>query len=262
MSERNEVTTPTGGGAGPLTAVRRLVATRPRQVLLAVTLLLGAFVAVAMAVAAPPADRTFARVCGLVQILMSVPLPFVGVLLSSDLKRGEHGLRPAPVALAAAGLAAAVALVGAALSALALTLTVPGAEGSNGAGGAAVALWAHAAMVVLGSVIVQLVAQFVGTGLGLLISHRAVAMAATIVVPLGLLLVLGAVAPLRPAQPWLVPYPSAQQLLTGEMSTVTWARLLVVIVLWDVGLNLLGIRLLGWRTANRLDSDDLGSGRR
>jgi hypothetical protein len=244
MSEQTQATAPAGWEDGTLSAARRLVATRPRQVLLAVTLVLGASVAVAMPLAAPPVDRTFAGVCGLVQILMSVPLPFFGGLLSSDLAGGEHQLRRAPVALAAGGLATAVALVGAAMSALALTLAGPGAG----------AVWAHAGMVVLGSVVVQLVAQFVGTGLGLLIRRRALAMAATIVVPLGLLLVLG-VAPLRPIQPWLVPYPSAQQLLTGAMGPVSWARLLVVVVLWDVGLNLLGLRLMARRPVSAVGVD-------
>lgn len=220
------------------------MATRSRRLLLAVTLLLGALVAVALVLATPPADLTFAGVCGTVQLLMSVTLPFFGVLLAADLHRADPRARLAPVWLAAAALTVAVALAGDAVAALALGLSGRGAGEPAGPAAGSGGVWEHAGMVVPGSIVMQLVAQFVGTGLGLLLRRPAVAMLASIVAPLGLLLILGAVPPLRPVQAWLVPYPSAQQLLSGRMGPVSWARLLVVVVLWDVGLNVLGARTL------------------
>ena len=101
--------------------------------------------------------------------------------------------------------------------------------------------WANAGMVVLGSLLVQGVAQLVGTGMGLLIRRPILAYAATIVLPLGLWRLCGSVAALQPAQAWLTPLPSVQHLLAGEMSPVRWAQWLTVLAIWGVGLNALGL---------------------
>jgi hypothetical protein len=63
---------------------------------------------------------------------------------------------------------------------------------------------------------------------------------ATIVIPLGLWFVLGLVPALRPAQAWLTPFPSVQNLLSGEMSPVRWAHWFVVLLIWGIGLDVAG----------------------
>jgi hypothetical protein len=91
----------------------------------------------------------------------------------------------------------------------------------------------------VGSVLVQVVAQLVGTGLGLLLRSSVIAFLASIVLPLGLWFVLGGVDVLRPAQAF-TPYATVQNLLSGEMSAVKWAQWLIVLLIWGVGLNAAG----------------------
>jgi hypothetical protein len=102
-------------------------------------------------------------------------------------------------------------------------------------------------MVALGAVLVMVMAQVVGVGLGLLIARPWVACLATIGLPLGLWLGLGAVPALSAAQAWVVPVISAQQLLSGRMTGQTWLQLAVVLVLWGRCLYALGT----WRLARR-----------
>ena len=104
--------------------------------------------------------------------------------------------------------------------------------------------WQHVGTVVAGSVLVQVVAQLVGTGLGMLVRSPVVAFVLSIVLPLGLWLGLGAAGPLRPAQGWLTPYASAQNLLSGGMTPVNWAQWMVLVLLWGVGLNAVGAVVL------------------
>lgn len=92
-----------------------------------------------------------------------------------------------------------------------------------------------------------MVAGLVGTGLGLLLRSTVVAFLATIVLPLGLFGLLGAVDALRPAQPWLTPLGSVRNLLSGDMTVLRWAQWLCVLLLWGVGLNALGAALLNRR---------------
>ena len=96
----------------------------------------------------------------------------------------------------------------------------------------------------MGSVLVQVVAGLVGTGLGLLLRSTVVAFLATIVLPLGLFGLLGAVDALRPAQPWLTPLGSVRNLLSGDMTVLRWAQWLCVLLLWGVGLNAVGAAVL------------------
>ena len=62
-----------------------------------ITLVIGALAAVGVALGVPPADRTIATVVTPVQLLMSVTVPFFGVLLAADLRR-SHRTRVAPTA--------------------------------------------------------------------------------------------------------------------------------------------------------------------
>jgi len=212
--------------------LRRCIATRPRRWFLAITLLLGLAAAVLVTAGAQPADRTFSGVSGPVQSLMSVMVPLFGVLLASDLRRTPHEARVVPTLLAVAALGAVVGLYGVIVCAIAI------------AAGGGTNQWDHAATVAVGGILVQVVAGLVGTGLGLLLRPPIVAFLATIVLPLGLLLVLGSTDVLRPAQAWLTPYPSVQNLLAGEMDARAWAQWLAVVMVWDVGLNAVGAALL------------------
>jgi hypothetical protein len=228
----------TGLAAATLAAIRRCAGTGPRQWLVAITLLLGLAVAVAMPAAVPPADRTFATLSGPVHLLMSVTLPFLGVLLAHDLVRAPRAARLTPTLLAAVLLAAAVGAFGVLVCAVAVGVAPSGTAADP---------WGHAATIAVGGVLVQVVAQLVGTGLGLLLRPAIVAFLATIVLPLGLWFVLGSVD-LRPAQAWLTPYATVQNLLSGRMSALAWAQWFVVLLLWGAGLNVVGAaRLKRWR---------------
>jgi hypothetical protein len=98
----------TGLGAATFAALGRAVGTRPRQWLVAVTLLLGVLAAVGMIAAAQPADRRFVSLSNSVQSLMSVTLPFVGVLLARDARRSPGAVPLTPTLLAATLLAGIV----------------------------------------------------------------------------------------------------------------------------------------------------------
>jgi hypothetical protein len=67
------------------------------------TALIGLLAAVAVMVATPPAGRTFAVVSFPVQTLMSVLVPFFGVLLASDLHRSRHAAKVTPMLLGSDG---------------------------------------------------------------------------------------------------------------------------------------------------------------
>ncbi|MEH0937530.1 hypothetical protein [Micromonospora psammae] len=197
---------------------------------MAITLLLGLLAALAMTAAAHSGDLTFATLSDMVQSLMSVTVPFLGVLLAHDLGRAPRTARLAPTLLAATLLAAAVGLFGVLVCAAALALAPSGTTPDP---------WRHAATIALGGVLVQLVAQLVGTGLGLLLRSVVVACLATIVLPLGLWAVLGGVDVLQPAQAF-TPYATVRNLLSGQMSAANWAQWLAVLLIWGVGLNLIG----------------------
>ncbi|MEV4656063.1 hypothetical protein [Micromonospora sp. NPDC049301] len=216
-------------------ALRRAIGTRARRWLLAGTLLAGLLAAVALTAAAAPADRTFAALSDTVQSLMSVVTPLFGILLVRDLRRAPDAVRVFPTVLAV-GLPAVVIGVGGVLI-CAATLALTPADVADEP-------WRHAGTVAVGSVLVQVVAGLVGTGLGLLLRSAVVAFLATIVLPLGLFGLLGAVDALRPAQAWLTPYGSVRHLLSGEMSVLRWAQWLTVLLIWGVGLNAFGAALL------------------
>jgi hypothetical protein len=210
-----------------------VLGTPPRRVLLAITLLLGPAVAILVIAGTPPEQRTFAATALPVQLVLSVTVPFFGVLLTHDLRGARRGERLGPRLVAGEILAAAVGLFGVLVS-----LVATAVASSDAVGGP----WRHTLGVAVGSVLVQLIAQLTGTGWGLLVRPPALAMLATIVVPLGLWLILGAVDTLRPVQQWLTPAASAAHLLSGQMRAVNWLQSLVVVLIWDVGLNAVGVR--------------------
>ena len=118
--------------------------------------------------------------------------------------------------------------------------------------GSAAGAWQDAGAVAVGGVLVQVVAQLVGTGLGLLLRPPALASAATVVLPLGLWFLLGAVDALRPAQDWLTPFATAEDQLSGRMDAGAWTRWLVVVLLWPVGLNAAGAIVLQRRRSSTI----------
>lgn len=221
----------TGLGAEFLDACRRSVGTRPRRWLILITALVGLLSAVAVMASVEPSDRTFGTVAAPVQTLMSITVPFLGILMVSDLRAAQRWNEIIPTVLAAIVVAVGIAVFGILVCVVAVAVLPSAAVQDR---------WHQFGMIAVGSVLVQVLAQLVGTGLGLLVRSVVLAWIASLVLPLGLWLALGVVDSLSPAQAWLTPYAAATNLLSGQMSLVTWAQWLVVLLLWGVGLNVVG----------------------
>ncbi|MEU8254491.1 hypothetical protein AB0C06_09545 [Micromonospora inaquosa] len=219
-------------------ALRRSLGTTARRWLLVGTLAVGLLAAVALVAATAPADRTFAELSGTVQSLMSVATPLFGILLVRDLRRAPVRRPVLPMVLAVGLPAVVIGVVGVLICAATLALTPADVADEP---------WRFTATVAVGSVLVQIVAGLVGTGLGLLLRSVVVAFLATIILPLGLFALLGAGDALRPAQPWLTPFGSVRNLLSGEMTALRWAQWLCVLLIWGVGLNAAGAAVLNRR---------------
>ncbi len=232
-------------GRSVLIEGQRSVAAPTGKWIILITVLVGLLAAVAVTTLTPSPDRSFAAIAVPVQSLMSVTAPFLGVFLVSDVYHVSRGSRLGPKLLAAIALAVAFAFYGVLICVLATAVApsdaVPGP-------------WQHVGVIVLGSVLVQVLAQLIGTGLGLLMRPAVLAMVASVVLPLGLWLLLGGVDATRPAQAWLTPYASVQKLLSGQMSPLNWVQWLVVAVLWGVGLNALGARRI-WRRREKDEAE-------
>lgn len=212
---------------------------RPRTWVLLLTCVLGVFTAVLAATGMPAAELAFAGLNEQVQGGMSVLTPLVGILLVHDHRRTPDAGPLGPCWVMALLSGAAIAVFGLIVSAATVAIAAPG-------GGKA---WDHAAVIVLGSVLVQIVAAFVGTGFGLLLRWKVAAFLSTIVFPIGLWWLLGAVDALRPARPWLTPLEIGRQLISGNMTAMAWLQWLVMALIWVVGLNLLGAALWKRRRA-------------
>lgn len=214
--------------------------TRVRVLLLIFTLLVGAASGIAVGLSGGvPHDGMFGSISSIVHGLMSVLVPFLGVLWISDVRRNPG-----------------VSLRSGYLSAMTVALGVGVFGVLAAAGGTALRSeywvsytgvpepWRQDGTVAVGGVIVQLVAQSVGTGFGLLIRNRAVAMVATIAVPLGLYLILGLSPAISPARDWLTPFAAVQHVFSTQMSALNWVQWLVIMLIWVVGLNLAGLARL------------------
>jgi hypothetical protein len=213
-----------------LTQCRLLLAAWPGRLIMIATLLAG--VLGAAPAGSHPGGRTFAAFCGPVQSLISVIVPFLGVLFVHALRRPATARTLVPPVLATLAAAVAAAVFGVALCVLVTVVTTsPTVSGR----------WALAETVILGSLLVQAVAGLTGTALGLLVRRPVVAGLLTIMLPLGLWLLLGAGA-LHPVQAWLTPYAAARHLLAGRMSLINWAQWAVMATIWVFGLNLAGFR--------------------
>jgi hypothetical protein len=226
-------------GGPTFVAIGHAVGTRPRRWLFGLTLLAGLLTAVSVAMGLRPAERTFTALSEPVHSLMSVAVPLLGILLVRDLWRARGRARLIPTLLATTLLAAAIGVFGVLVCAAVVAI-----KGS----GTADTMWSDAGIIAVGSILVQVVAGLVGTGLALLLRSVVVAFLASIVLPLGLWYLLGAVDILEPAQAWLTPYATVRNLLSGEMSAQNWVQWLVVLLIWGVGLNAVGAARLNRST--------------
>lgn len=194
---------------------------RAYRVIAGVTGVVGVLGAVLSQVGTAEADRTFASASGVAQSLISVGVPFIGAVAGARRERSLYKLALGyAVGLAAVGLVASI--LGA--------LLVPSTSGD---------VWRHAPVLIIGAFVTQIVAQLVGTGLGLLIGRGWIAAVLTIVLPLGLYGVLSAAAP--DARPWLTPYGSAQLWWKGQFGGSDVLPFLVMFALWGLALNLAGL---------------------
>jgi hypothetical protein len=211
----------------------RVMEHRPALFVVGGTALIGALTAVLMGLGVAPAVNTFVVINAAAQSLMSVLLPLSGIMLV----RGCVATKDCPnlrwALTIAAGYAILVAVTAVGVSAVIAT-TVPNAT----------ARWLHAPAAILGSLLVQLIAQSVGTVFGLLIRRVVVAFVASIVLPLGLWFVLGAIPTMAPLQAWITPY-AAVRLLSGQADPLGWIQWLVMASVWTLGLNVVAIARLG-----------------
>lgn len=184
------------------TLLTPLWSTRGRRVVL----LLSAIVALA-AVIASAGDHKDA------QSALSLPLPFLGVLLADDVRARPALLWPRIAASTVAGIAGAVFTF----------LCCAIASGD----------WTAAPLP--GSLVFQAVAVLIGLGFGLLIRPAWLAMFTDGVLPVGLWAIAGA-AGLRSARRWLFPYGTVDHLASTHPYPVDWTREAVIVLLWVVGL--------------------------
>jgi hypothetical protein len=188
-------------------------------------------------------DHTFAVISFYTQSAISLPLPFVSVLvMTQEFGRRASSTRTIGVdvslstiiaakLLASAIIAVAGAGYGVLISLLATSAAAPAADEGR---------WDAMGMIILGSVLVQLIAQLSGAGWGLLLRSSALAIVADVVVPLGLWIITGAIPALQGVQAWLAPFASVRNLLSGHMDAERWAQVGVIAVVWVVALNAAG----------------------
>jgi hypothetical protein len=172
-----------------------------------------------------------------------LPLPFVSVLLMTQ----DFGLPPrSPTATSGVSRSALITAKLLASMIIAVTAASGGVlisalATSAAAGAPDEGRWEAPGMIILGSVLVQLIAQLIGAGWGLLLGSSALAIAADVVVPLGLWIVTGAVPGLQGIQAWLTPLASVRNLLSGHMGAQQWAQVALIVLFWVVTLNAAGI---------------------
>ena len=199
-----------------------LRATRGRRVLLLLGVVVGA--AVALLAAAEPPDNTsapdFVELSRLVQSAVSVPLPFLGVLLAGDVRTAASTVgRSAAIRLLAAR-AVSAAVAGAAVGAVGVVVTA-----------FAVGDWVP--QVVPGCLVVQALGVLVGLSFGLLVRPTWLAMVLDATVPVGLWAAAGLLE-LTGAQRWLFPYDAVEDLIATGAAPLDWVQEGVVVLVWVV----------------------------
>jgi ABC-2 type transport system permease protein len=230
-------------GRAAVLELRRSARSRARRSLLVASGVVGLLTAGLVAFTGPAQDHTFAMISFYTQSAISLPLPFVSVLIMTQ----EFGRRAmsatvgssssldpiiAAKLLASAIIAVTGAGYGVLISLIATSAAAPAANEGR---------WDAISMIILGSVLVQLIAQLSGAGWGLLLRSSALAIAADVVVPLGLWIIAGAIPALQGLQAWLAPFSSVRNLLSGHMDAERWAQVGVIALVWVVALNAAGI---------------------
>jgi hypothetical protein len=223
--------------------LRKSVSTRVRRWLLIASGLVGLLTAGLVALTVPADGRAVATISFYTQSAISLPLPFVSVLLMTQ----DFGLRPRSqtatsgvsrsALITAKLLASMIIAVTAAFGGVLISVLATSAAARAPDEGR----WQATGMIILGSVLVQLIAQLIGAGWGLLLGSSALAIAADVVVPLGLWIVTGAVPGLHGIQAWLTPFASVRNLLSGQMGAQQWAQVAIIVLVWVVTLNAAGI---------------------
>jgi hypothetical protein len=223
--------------------LRKTVGSRARRWLLIASGVVGLLTAGLVAFAGPARDHTFAVISFYTQSAISLPLPFVSVLIMTQ----EFGRRTASTTPTSASsrdatitakllASALIAVVGASYGVLISVLAT-----SAAATPADQERWDAIGMIILGSVLAQLIAQLSGAGWGLLLGSSVLAIAADVVMPLGLWIVAGAVPGGHGVQAWLAPFASVRNMLSGHMDTQRWAQVGVIVLVWVIALNVAGI---------------------
>jgi hypothetical protein len=250
------ITTPTGQrylsrhtrptmtmGRAAVLELRRSAGSRARRWLLIASAVVGLLTAGLVAFTGPAHDHTFAMISFYTQSAISLPLPFVSVLIMTQ-QFGRRAWSATPTSassrdvaisaklLASALIAVAGASYGVLISVLATRAAAPPADQER---------WDAVGLIILGSVLVQLIAQLSGAGWGLLLGSNVLAIAADVVVPLGLWIVTGAVPGLHGVQAWLAPFASVRNVLSGHMDTQRWAQVGLIVLAWVIALNATGI---------------------
>ena len=223
--------------------LRNSIRSRSRRWLLIAAGVVGLLSAGLVAFTGSAQEHTFAVISFYTQIAISLPLPFVSVLLMTQ----EFGRRASAASvgagrslgaiiaaklLASAVIAVAGAGYGVLISSIATSAAAPAADQGR---------WDAIGMIIFGSVLVQLIAQLSGAGWGVLLRSSPLAIAADVVVPLGLWVMTGAIPALQGVQAWLAPFSSARNLLSGHMDAERWAQVGVIALVWVVALNAAGI---------------------
>lgn len=214
-----------------------------RRLLLLLCVVATAGVAAATTIGASSdgAPSTFAESARLVQSAVSIPLPFLGVLLATDVR--AVALDPGSTSeqrrrlLWARLTSSAIAAVGVAvIGVVAVSLATAASGGA----------WTAVPQIVLASLVVQLVTQFIGFAFGLLIRPAWLAMLVDACVPVGLWAAAG-LGGLVTAQQWLFPYDSVNDLISVRATAIDWAQEAVVVAVWVAGLTALAWARLGSR---------------
>ena len=223
--------------------LRKSVSTRVRRWLMLASGVVGLLSAGLVAFTGPAADHTFARISFYTQSAISLPLPFVSILLMTQ----DFGLRPrsanstsgvsSGALITAKLLASMIIAVTAAFGGVLISVLATSAAARAPDEGR----WEATGMIIFGSVLVQLIAQLIGAGWGLLLGSSALAIAADVVVPLGLWILTGALPGFQGIQAWLTPFASVRNLLSGQMGVQQWAQVAIIVLVWVVTLNAAGI---------------------
>ena len=230
-------------GRAAVLELRQTAGSRARRWLLIASGAVGLLTAGLVAFTGPARDHTFALISFYTQSAISLPLPFVSILImTQEFGRRARSTTPTSASsrdatitaklLASALIAVAGASYGVLISVLATSAAALPADQDR---------WDAAGLIILGSVLVQLIAQLSGAGWGLLLGSSALAIAADVVVPLGLWIVDGAVPGLHGLQAWLAPFASVRNVLSGHMDAQRWAQVGLIVLVWVIALNAAGI---------------------